>query len=137
VEPPAEPKIALRQISLARDSRNDLWRTVWQIENQSADDLKIFSARLPHGQFKSSELSFKPELAVKGGDSEIFETAVCCNEPLGLVTENAFLIFYCEWRGEAWRIFVRLRVVVNSRSEPETATELITAQKVGFSKMID
>ena len=137
MKPAAEPNISLSQISLARDAGNGLWKIGWQVENQDAAGLKIFSARLPHGQFKSPEQSFQPELEIGSGASRIFETAVYCNEPAGLVTENAFVILYCEWRGEAWRIFVRIRVVINGRGEPETATELITTQKVGFSAIKD
>ena len=62
-----------------------------------------------------------------------FHNLVQCHEPAGLVTENAFVIFHCQWRGEAWRIFVRIRVTVTADGAPETATELITTQKVGFS----
>jgi hypothetical protein len=52
------------------------------------------------------------------------------------VTENAFIIFQVIWSGEACRIFVRIRVLVNGRGEPETRVELITTQKVGFSRGI-
>jgi hypothetical protein len=133
VEQATEPKIALRQISLARDTRSSLWNVGWEIDNQGAEVLTILSARLPHGQFKSAEFSFRPALTVGPGARERFTIAVTCQEPVGLVTENAFVIFHCHWRREAWRIFVRIRVVVNSRGEPEAATELITTQKVGFS----
>jgi hypothetical protein len=54
---------------------------------------------------------------------------------VGLVTENAFVIFSVNWLGEPWRVFVRLRVMMTSDGRPETATELITAQKVGFSEV--
>ena len=70
---------------------------------------------------------------LNGGEEVQFRTLVRCDEPSGLVTENAFVIFYVIWRGEPCRIFVRLRVVVNSDGQPETATELTTTQKVGFS----
>jgi len=123
----------LRQISLARDRATDSWNIRWQVENLGTDALKIVSARLPHGQFKSDEQSFVPVLDLAAGASEQFQSLVHCDEPAGLVTENAFVIFHCQWRGEAWRIFVRIRVSVNAGGAPETATELITTQKVGFS----
>lgn len=129
----AEPKIALRQISLAFDAESKLWQIGWEIENCGNDAIRIWSARLPHGQFKSAEQRFMPVIELASGERKLFQSAVKCNEPAGLVTENAFVIFHCDWRAEAWRIFVRIRVGVNERGEPETATELITTQKIGFS----
>jgi hypothetical protein len=93
----------------------------------------MISARLPHGQFKSAEQYFAPLLELAAGASKQFTILVHCDEPAGLVTENAFVIFHCQWHGEAWRIFVRIRVTVTADGEPQTATELITTQKVGFS----
>ena len=130
---PAEPKIVLRQLSLTRDAATGCWNIRWEVENLGSDTVKILSARLPHGQFKSDELRFTPALELSEGVSEQFQSLVHCDEPPGLVSENGFVIFHCQWRTEAWRIFVRIRVTVNTSGEPETATELITTQKVGFS----
>ena len=52
---------------------------------------------------------------------------------MGLVTENAFVIFNVNWSDEPWRIFVRIRVTMNLDGRPETETEAITTQRVGFS----
>jgi hypothetical protein len=123
----------LRQISRARDAATGCWNIGWEVENFGTDDLQIASARLPHGQFKSDEQPFTPALQLAGGASQQFHSLVHCHEPAGLVTENAFVIFHCQWRGEAWRIFIRIRVTVTAVGAPETATELITTQKVGFS----
>ncbi len=128
-----EPKVGLRQISLARDAATSRWNIRWEVENLGGDALRIVSVRVPHGQFKSDEQHFAPALELAGGASKQFQSLVHCEEPAGLVTENAFVIFHCEWRAEAWRIFVRIRVNVNADGEPQTATELITTQKVGFS----
>jgi hypothetical protein len=133
VQPATDPKIALRQVSLDRDRENQLWHVGWEVENRGDAIVKIVSARLPHGQFRAAEQFFKPELEVAVGKSERFQSAVRCEEPAGLVTENAFVIFHCEWRAEAWRLFVRIRVTVNDTGMPDTATESITTQKVGFS----
>ena len=128
-----EPTVALRQISVARDAATSCWNIRWQVENLGTDALGIVSARLPHGQFKSDEQQFAPALELAAGTSKQFYCLVHCEEPAGLVTENAFVIFHCQWRGEAWRVFVRMRVNVTAGGAPETATELITTQKVGFS----
>jgi len=130
---PAEPKIVLRQLLVARDAATNGWNIRWEVENFGSDTVNILSARLPHGQFKSDEVRFTPPLELSGGGSEQFQSLVHCAEPAGPVTENAFVIFHCQSRGDAWRIFVRIRVTVKTDGEPETATELITNQKVGFS----
>jgi hypothetical protein len=131
--PSTEPNVALRQISLARDAATKYWNIRWELENLGTDALTIVSARLPHGQFKSDEQHFTPALELAAGASRQFQILVHCDEPAGLITENAFVIFHCQWRGDAWRIFIRIRVTVTTDGALETATELITTQKVGFS----
>jgi hypothetical protein len=128
-----EPEIALRQLFAEDDRVSEGWNIAWQVENRGAHPLKILAVRLPHGQFKSEEARFRPALELDSGTSSCFDTLVHCQEPPGLVTENAFAIFLVEWLGQTWRIFVRLRVSINSSGEPETATELVTTQRVGFS----
>jgi hypothetical protein len=132
---PAELQIVLTQLSAERHRTKDCWSIDWLIENRSADILQILAVRLPHGQFQSAEQRFDPALELSAGERRQFQTFVHCDEPVGLVTENAFVIFSVTWLGEPWRVFVRLRVVMTSDGGPETATELITAQKVGFSKV--
>ncbi len=132
-----EPEVSLRQLSATRDGAMGLWQIRWQVNNQGGDRLEIFSVRVPHGQFKADEQSFMPQLAVPAGGTVEFQSQVCCHEPAGLVTENAFVIFHCQWRGAAWRIFIRIRVTVIAGGAPETATELITTQKVGFSGIVN
>ena len=88
---------------------------------------------MPHGQFKSAKLKFEPSLDLAPGEQRDFAVLVRCDEPPGLVTENAFVIFYAVWFNQSWRIFVRLRVVVDSKRVPGTAVELITTQHAGFS----
>ena len=58
---------------------------------------------------------------------------VLCDEPAGAVVENGFLILTVAWLKHQWRIFVRLRIVVDKNGSPDTETELISTQRVGFS----
>jgi hypothetical protein len=132
-----EPNVSLRQLSAERDGARGLWKIRWQVESLGGDALEIIFARLPHGQFKSDEQHFAPALDLAAGGSAEFQSLVHCDEPAGLVTENAFVIFHCQWRGDAWRIFIRMRVTVTADGEPQTATELITTQKVGFSGILN
>jgi hypothetical protein len=131
----ASPEIALRQVTTERDGVRACWSIAWVVENKSANMLQIVAVRLPHGQFKSDEHRFEPALHLAAGASSQFQLCVSCSEPAGLVTENGFVIFTVRWSGEEWRIFVRIRVAVNSEGKPETATELITSQKIGFSRL--
>jgi hypothetical protein len=134
-ESPDEPQIVLTQVSAERHGATDRWSIDWLVKNEGANRLNILGVRLPHGQFKSDERRFEPAIALSSGERTQFETFVHCDEPAGLVTENAFVIFSVNWLGEPWRVFVRLRVMMTSDGGPETATELITAQKVGFSEI--
>jgi hypothetical protein len=128
-----DPHVSLRQLSATQAGAMGFWNVCWQVENLGAEGLRINSVRMPHGQFKLDEQSFAPGLDLAPGGSAQFHSLVQCHEPAGLVTENAFVIFHCQWRDEAWRIFIRIRVVVMADGAPETAVELITTQKVGFS----
>ena len=127
------PIIGVEQVSVSASGALNVWAVQWTIANNSAGKIAILSARLPHGQFKSSEQRFEPSLKLDQGGQAAFRALVHCNEPPGLVTENAFIIFQVLWLEETWRVFVRIRVVVKQSGEPQTAVELITTQRVGFS----
>jgi hypothetical protein len=128
------PAIALRQVYAHRHPTTDDWSIGWTVENKKAQSLKISSVRLPHGQFKAQEREFELALNLTGEASAEFETLVHCKEPLGLVTENAFVIFYVSWLSAPWRIFVRLRVEIDAQLAPQAVVESITTQRVGFSE---
>ncbi len=128
------PAIALRQVYAHRHPTTDDWSIGWTVENKKAQSLKISSVRLPHGQFKAQEREFELALNLTGGGSAEFETLVHCKEPPGLVTENAFVIFYVSWLSAPWRIFVRVRVQIDAQLAPQAAVESITTQRVGFSE---
>ena len=128
------PAIGLRQRGVRRENVTHRWRIGWTVENHGEEPLELASARLPHGQFKSDEQRFVPALTLAGGTAKEFETFVRCEEPPGLVTENAFVIFEAIWHSALWRIFVRVRVEVNGDGEPSTAVQSITTQRVGFSQ---
>ena len=130
------PDILLAQVSTAATSVRGEWRIGWRVTNNRVEKLVISSVRLPHGQFKSEEICFQPAIELPGGKNFSFGANVHCDEPAGLVTENAFVIFYVHWLGGPWRIYVRIRIMISSKGEPESATELITTQKVGFSGIV-
>ncbi|MGH7835396.1 MAG: hypothetical protein ACREQK_17270 [Candidatus Binatia bacterium] len=61
------------------------------------------------------------------------EFTVKCEEPPGTVVENAFLILRVNWSKAPWLILARLRVSVDDNGAPQSVTEAITAQPVGFA----
>lgn len=127
------PQITLEQVSAERDGVLECWSMGWCLTNVEVHPIQLLSVRLPHGQFKSPEHRFEPAIELEPGDKTEFKLPVQCNEPAGLVTENAFVILSVNWLGEPWRIFVRIRVVITAGGRPETTSELITTQRVGFS----
>lgn len=129
----AAPSIELRQVAAEQAGPTGEWRVGFLLENQGAGPLEILTARLPHGQFRGDEQHFVPPARLAPGEAFAFATRVCCKEPPGLVSENAFVIFLVDWVQARWRIFVRIRVVVDTAGTPLTKTESITTQKVGFS----
>jgi hypothetical protein len=127
------PKIELTQIKGTRDRISAQWRIVWALKNIARHPLQVVSVRFPHQQFKSGEHIFEPTIDLKE-DAEIeFEQLIQCEARPGVVTENAFAIFYATRLDAPWRIFVRLKVVVALDGNPQATTELVTVQKAGFS----
>ena len=126
------PAIELHQIGVAAEAAGE-WEIRFLVINRGAHGLKLISARLPHGQFRTPEIQFDTSASLAAGETLSFAARVRCHEPPGLVTENAFLIFLVEWRGGRWRVFARLRVTVDVDGIPEAVTASITTQKVGFS----
>ena len=127
------PAIELRQIGVAATGDAGEWEVRFLVANRGANALQLISARLPHGQFRSAEMQFDGLENLSPGETLTFAARVHCQEPPGVVTENAFVIFLVGWRSVPWRIFVRLRVTGDGSGIPQAVTESITTQKVGFS----
>jgi hypothetical protein len=127
------PKIAVEELRRNREVGSDRWLFGWRIQNLTQQPTKFLAARCPHGKFRSGERIFDPPLYAAGGKNATIEMPVLCNEPAGTIVDNAFLILLVEWLETSWRLFVRFRVTINEKGEPETATELITTQRAGFS----
>jgi hypothetical protein len=128
--------VVVDQLSKVRSASSDRWLVAWQIKNLGQETLKILSARLPHSRFRCDERKFDTAVGVGPEQSARLELEVKCEEPSGTIVENAFLILRVLWLDEPWRILARLRVSVNKKDEPETITELVTTQRVGFSELV-
>lgn len=130
------PKITLQRISLSRGTQEGVWVIAWRVENLDPLPIRLDAARFPHSQFKADEQQFQPNLILGYKEAVQFESTVVCAEPAGSAIENAFIIFSVVWLERHWRIFVRLRILVDDQGKPVPLTEAITTQQVGFSKAL-
>ena len=127
------PQISVTPIALRAEKNAGLWATRWRSQNNGDRRLLLLAVYFPHSQFKSEEQRFEPAIALGPGEWAEFEAKVACRESVGAIIENAFLLVNTVCSGNPWRIFVRLRVTVNGLGEPESSTQSITTQRVGFS----
>lgn len=125
----------VEQLSGRRAASPGEWLVAWRIENRGEETLQLLSGRLPHSRFRCEERELGAVPALRPNESARLEFPVRCAEPPGTIVENGFLILTVLWREEPWRILARLRVSMD-REGPQTATELITTQRVGFSALM-
>lgn len=127
------PKIEVEQAECGTSKDPGRWLFKWRVRNVTETPMSLLSVRVPHGKFKAEELKFGPPLKVAAQDHFILDLAVACEEPPNTIVDNAFLILLVSWQENQWRFFVRLRIMVNEQGQPQTTTESITVQQVGFS----
>jgi hypothetical protein len=127
------PRVSVEQISRQAGAASLLWVVGWQIQNLSEQRIELLSARLPHSQFRGGEIELAPPSEILAGESVSLELSVECRESPGSVVENVFLILRVHWSGEPWLILVRFRVFFDEQGAPQTVTEVVTTQPVGFS----
>jgi hypothetical protein len=128
-----EPSIEVAQVEQSRSPNSGGWIFKWRVRNQTEAPMSLVSVRVPHGKFKSEERKFEPVLKIAAQDHFILDLGIACEEPPNTIVDNAFLILLVNWQETYWRFFVRLRIMVNEQGEPQTTTESITVQQVGFS----
>jgi hypothetical protein len=127
------PKIEVEQVERGTSEKLGRWLFKWRVRNVTETPMSLLSVRVPHGKFKAEERKFGPALKVAAQDHFILDLAVACEEPPNTIVNNAFLILLVSWQENQWRFFVRLRITVNQQGQPQTTTESITVQQVGFS----
>ena len=127
----AEPRVRVEQTTCAGGDGG--WRVAWRITNRTASELRLLDARFPHGQFRSGLMELG-NLTIAPRGSTGLEAVVACQGGPDDVVENAFLITTVEWREVRWRILARLTVRFTTDGAPAAATELVTVQRVGFSR---
>jgi len=128
-----DPQVLVQQVGSSADSSPGSWLVAWNVRNIGQDPLEIVAGRLPHSQFRAEERQLSRNLFLPPGQSARVEFEVACRGAPGAVIENAFLILSVRWSGQPWRILARMRVVLDEESGPQTITELVTTQRIGFS----
>ena len=128
-----KPSIAVEQVEPSRSENSGRWLFKWRVRNVTETPMNLLSVRLPHGKFKAEERKFLPQVEIAAQDHFIVDLAVACEEPPNTIVDNAFLILLVNWQENQWRFFARLRIMVNEQGQPQTTTESITVQQVGFS----
>jgi hypothetical protein len=133
-QPDTGPQVLVEQAACCVGSDSGRWLVTWRVQNSGQQPLQLLAARLPHSRFRSEERALIPVPQLLAGESAQLEFAVACGGLPGTVVDNAFLILRVLWLEEPWRIFARLRVVFDEQGGPQTTTEVVTVQRVGFSE---
>ena len=128
-----EPQIEVEQAECGMSKKPGQWLFKWRVRNVTETPMNLLSVRVPHGKFTADDRKFGPAAKIAAQDSLILDLAVASQEPPNTIIENAFLILLVDWQENQWRFFVRLRIAVDHRGHPQTVTESITVQRVGFS----
>jgi hypothetical protein len=103
------------------------------MHNLGRDPVVLLSTWLPHDKFAHPQQGIDPPLELAPEGSTVLELPVACHELPGSVVENAYVILRVLWRGQPWRVFIRLRVTVDNSSIPQHMCESVTVHPVGFS----
>ena len=130
------PQVGVEQVAQHPEPTSGRWRVAWRMQNLGGQPLQLLAVRLPHSRFRSEERELTSASELLPDERARLECSVACSELPGTVVENAFLIMRVLWREEPWRVFVRLRVVFDEQGGPQTTTEVVTVQRVGFSELL-
>lgn len=129
------PRLEVEVLGCRPGSEAGQWRAAWRIWNRGDEPASVLAAWHPHGKFRGAQNVIEPPISVQPGDYGGLQTAVRCTEPPGSEIENAFLVLrVADGAQERWRVFARLRVSIAEDSVPEPRVEVITTQRVGFSR---
>ena len=127
------PRLLIESASSRATAIPGQWLATWSIRNLGQEPFEVLSTWLPHDKFSNGQHTLKPPLRLLPQESTLLELPVVCHEPSGSVVENAFVILRLLGMGQAWRAFVRLRVVVQTTGTPWHVCESVTVHPVGFS----
>jgi hypothetical protein len=106
------------------------WRITWTIGNRSDSVLWIDELRLPHDQFRSADVVFKPPIQVAPRGVRTITTNIQYSEPPGSMLTYPFLIARASWNNLPCRLFGRLRVEADEQGAPRPICEEVTIRPI-------
>jgi len=126
-----QPPRVSAEVASCQPAAPGSWQVAWLLRNQGATTLRLESAWIPHGRFRGAgRLPLSGEVAP--GTAAHIEARVAAAEAPGTIVENAFLIVrLLQQDGQAWRVFIRMRVLFDAQAAAQPIIEDITAQAVG------
>jgi hypothetical protein len=127
------PRLLIEAAHCHAGTAQGQWLAAWRLHNLERDPVGLLSTWLPHDKFANPHQGIDPPVQLAPGGSTMLELPVACHELPGSVVENAYIILRILWRGQPWRVFVRLRVTVDDASIPQHICESVTVHPVGFS----
>lgn len=127
------PRLLIESASCRATATPARWLVAWSVQNLGQEPFEVLSTWLPHDKFSSGQHTITPPVRLLPQESTLLELPVVCHEPPESVVENAFVILRMRCLGQAWRAFVRLRVVVDTTGTPRHVCESVTLHPVGFS----
>ncbi|MFN0074530.1 MAG: hypothetical protein ACKVVP_23865 [Chloroflexota bacterium] len=123
-----ELRVGIEARSATALSQDHQWLIPWQVTNLSNETLAIDEVRIPHDQFQGSDVTVLPALAIPAGGMIAVPSVVRFHEPALSVLTYPFIIIRGLWRGQAYRVFGRLRVETNVYGAPQPFCEEVTVQ---------
>ena len=117
-------------VTLDRSRRigaSSLCEVVWRVQNLGRERIAIEESWLPHGQFRASRQVFEPALVLATQAALVHTREVELVAAPGQTVENTFLILRVLHQERAWRLFVRMRVEVDSAGGVQPIVETVTA----------
>jgi hypothetical protein len=125
-----EPSVGVECVRVRPLGERGLWDISWRVRNLGTEPILLREAWLPHGRFRAPRVSYEPPRTIEAGEDVELSFGVAVDEPPGVEVENAFVILNVGWRGDPWRIFARIRVVVGPGGTPNPLTETYSQQRI-------
>jgi hypothetical protein len=129
----AEPRLEVRPVSIGPGPEAGTYQIRWRLDNLNDEPVEVLESWLPHSQFLAPREGLQPPLALPLRGSRFIARVVRLQAEPGQTIENAFLNLRVQYRGEPWRVLVRMRVEHPAPDSVSVNREAISAHRVGFA----